>query len=81
MTRRGNFILEGQIKQHSNSATKEIFKAKIWQRISRSIDTVEKIIENAEQNIKITNMNAAEIAKIISSLNSNKGFLPKYYTL
>ena len=48
-----DFILEGKIKKQRNIAPKGAVTAKTWQKISRSIDRVDDIVENAKSQLGI----------------------------
>ena len=49
----GDFILEGKIKKQKNIAPKGAVTAKTWQKISRSIDRVDDIVENTKSQLGI----------------------------
>ena len=49
----GDFILELKIKKQKNIAPKGAVTAKTWQKISRSIDRVDDIVENAKSQLRI----------------------------
>ena len=49
----GDFKLEGKIKKQKNIAPKGAVTAKTWQKISRSIDRVDDIVENAKSQLGI----------------------------
>ena len=48
----GDFLLEQKIKRQE-LAPKRIVEKKTWQRITRSVDKVEEIYENASGHLKI----------------------------
>ena len=54
----GDFVLEGKIKKQKGIALKGIVNSKTWQKISRSIDKVEHVIDNAKKNLGISNVNS-----------------------
>ena len=49
----GDFKLEGKIKKQKNIAPKGAVTAKTWQKISRSIDRVDDIVENAKSQLGV----------------------------
>ena len=54
----GDFVLEEKIKKQKGIAPKGIVNSKTWQKISRSIDKVEHVIDNAKKNLGISNVNS-----------------------
>ena len=54
----GDFISEEKIKKQKGIAPKGIVNSKTWQKISRSIDKVEHVIDNAKKNLGISNVNS-----------------------
>ena len=45
----GDFVLEEKIEKQKGIAPKGIVNSKTWQKISRSIDKVEHVIDNAKK--------------------------------
>ena len=54
----GDFVLEEKIKEQKGIAPKGIVNSKAWQKISRSIDKVEHVIDNVKKNLGISNVNS-----------------------
>ena len=52
MTKRGNFILEGQIKQHSNSATKKFLKQKYGKEYPDQLIQLKKSLKMQNKILK-----------------------------
>ena len=50
---RGDFTLEGKIKKQKNIAPKGAVTDKTWQKILRSIDRVDDIVENTKSHLGI----------------------------
>ena len=49
----GDFILEGEIMKQKNIVSKGAVTAKTWQKILRSIDRVDDVVENAKSQLEI----------------------------
>ena len=52
----GDFMLEEKIKKQKGLAQKGVISSKTWQRISRSIDKVEDIVDNVKTKLGVSNL-------------------------
>ena len=71
----GDFVLEEKIKKQKGIAPKGIVNSKTWQKISRSIDKVEHVIDNAKKNLGISNVNSERNILLENEIMEWRAFL------